>query len=455
MVNHSAAVSVALLLLPALLLVAPAQADDRAPVLLRKTPLLTPNEAAGTGLAPEVKVRVKVDARGRVAGVEVRGIEPASDFDELFTKETITNISRWRFAPAIVEGQASETTLEWSVKFNPLHDRDCKTAKDKTETLWLPLGFPDHSEARRARVLGLPPKQRQELLAGKVRVAEQFLDPEYRHRFSSPRFVVLSDARKPETTEILASNLEAIFNVLDAMFHPAIEPQPLKTKIVVYLYESRDSLLALRSELDLCEAGFTYYSSAGLLAFPLEMPSSNSLMAVILHAACHAYVDRQVVRPSYSLPLWLGEGFAQYLGRSSIRRRKLIPGRTQNVELVLLTPVWPFSQGPAWFRVRTRERLAVDDVRRRIVRGEAQSIEQLMTADYLTFYANKRALYLPMSWLLVHFLRHGEPEWEEGKFATFMLYVAEGYPATAALEAVYGVPPDGIEERFRRYVKKF
>jgi hypothetical protein len=55
----------------------------------------------------------------------------------------------------------------------------------------------------------------------------------------------------------------------------------------------------------------------------------------------------------------------------------------------------------------------------------------------------------------VHFLRHGEDEWLESRFPTFLLYVYEGFPADAALEVAYGWTVDQAQELFADYVKGF
>ena len=67
-------------------------AEDRSAVLLRDTPLRPPVEVAGTNLAPEVKVRVTVDERGRVSDVEVLSIQPESEYDEFFRRNTIEEL---------------------------------------------------------------------------------------------------------------------------------------------------------------------------------------------------------------------------------------------------------------------------------------------------------------------------------------------------------------------------
>lgn len=63
---------------PAAALPADAEPPTEPPVLLHRRHFLTPGEMAGTGLTPEVKLRARIDARGRVSEVEILAVEPAA-----------------------------------------------------------------------------------------------------------------------------------------------------------------------------------------------------------------------------------------------------------------------------------------------------------------------------------------------------------------------------------------
>ncbi len=416
---------------------------DHAPVLLRKSLLLPPVETAGTGLAPEVKVRVEVDARGRVVEVATLGVTPASEYDDVFRQVTREDISSWRYAPAIKDGKAVPTTLDWTVKFQPREQIDSTGPGG-----WVPLASASAgAESRRARILALPLEQRKALLREHASVAEKFLDRANRRRSDSPRFVVIADTPEETTAQVSAGNLEAIFNVTQSLFGDLIQPQPEPFKIVVYMYARRSSFEQLKSEIGAYEWSTGFYSPAGLFAFHLETGTMENLLGTMMHEATHAYVDRLLVEPGLYLPRWLGEGFAEYVGNSEIRKGRLIPGRTARDKFVLIP-------GYGAVRATSEPRMSLEEVKRKIRKGEGLSVEQLTTADHNIFYGEKRSLYYPSSWLLVHFLRHGEPEWAQHEFPAFMLYAAEGYPAVEALKAVYGSTPAAMEERFLRYVLK-
>ncbi len=306
---------------------------------------------------------------------------------------------------------------------------------------------PEGAESRRARITALPLEQRKALLKRQSAIAEKVLDRTHRQQAESPRFVVVSDGPEPRTAEIAAGNLEAVFNIIQGLFGSRIARQPEPYKIVVYLFASRRTFEAMKAELEVFEWSSGFYSPTGLFAFHLEAPSTESLLGTMMHEATHAWVDRHLVAPGSYLPRWLGEGFAEYLGNSELHKGKLVPGKTAKPKFVLVL-------GYGVVRSTPEPRLSLDHVKRKIHSGEGLSVHQLMTADADTFYGDRRSLYYPSSWLLVHFLRHGEATWAEQEFPAFMLYVAEGYPPAEVLETIYGTSPIDLEDRFRNYVQK-
>ena len=399
-------------------------------------------ETAGTGLAPEVQVRVRVDARGRVSEIEVGEIKPSSEFDELFLQVTQETLSEWRYAPAIEEGRPIEVVLEWTIQFpsrdappdgiNVTHFED--SPGQAMEGLW-------------DRVLRMKDEMRIKLLEESGNRAQRHLDAEHRRERASRRFLVFTDHADPEIATKLAGNFEATYAVIEELLAPVVEPLPERYRILAFVYTSRSAYTALSREVTNVDWAAGFYSPAGMVAIHLEMPSNEALLNVMLHEATHAYLDRHVARRGIRFPRWLGEGFADYVGNSTIKKGTLIPGRTTRSRIYntsygsLMGP-----SGPA---------LTVDEVKQAIKRNEALSVPGVMNATVETFYGEKRRMYYSMSWLLVHYLRHGQPSWAENEFPTFMLYVAEGYPAVQVLEAVYGVTPSELDRAYRDYVKKF
>lgn len=430
----------ACLLAPATALAA---AATEPPVPLRTTPFVTPGEMAGTGLTPEVKVRATIDARGRVTGVEVLGLAPSSEYDELLRERTVETVEAWRYAPARDGGEPVETTLEWTVQFKSTAEADQGFDRD-----WIHLALSGRfAELPGARVFTLPKEEQEEMLSRHSGVAERHLERSRRRQSASPRFIVVSDAGDPRMVEVVARNLEATFNLLDRIFRPKIEPQPMTYKVIAYVYDRRISFAALASELKRPEWTNGVYAPPGLLAVHAEESVPGEALSTLLHEAVHAYTERHLLRPGFVPPLWLLEGLAEYIANSEIRDGELIPGKTSKHRAGLL-------QSGGFYRVETGAALGLGEVEKAVRTGQAPALEELAVADPEAFYGDQASLHYAMSWLFVHFLRHGEPGWADEEFPHLILYLVEGFPAAEAIEAVYGVPPAELNGPFRDYLKK-
>ena len=123
----------------------------------------------------------------------------------------------------------------------------------------------------------------------------------------------------------------------------------------------------------------------------------------------------------------------------------------------------PHFNGP--IRRRTGAGWSLDEAKRALREGTLRPLRSLLFAPAEAFRSSNRSEVYGMSWLFVHFLRHGdadrrgsrgaEADWAKVRFPRFLLYLVEGYPATAALEQVYELPLPELERRFHEHVRRF
>lgn len=416
------------------------------PVAIRSHQLLVPHELAGSGIDPEVELRVEIDAAGAVSRVEVLAIEPSSEFDDLLRFQVERSVGGWRYGPARDdEGNAVPSTLSWRMKFqSPEEERNAPTRRRFDPQLdvlvsagALPSPMPQLTLTERVRVLNRT-----------IAVAEKHIDREHRRRRETERFILISDAHDESTVDVLAGNMEAVFRILHELFDPHIEPLPARFKVVVYLFSSRNSLRRLQEELGGRLPGAGFYHSPGLLAFHQEVRYFDELLHTMLHEAFHAFSDTFLTGPGSDLPRWAEEGMAEYFGNSKIERGTLIPGAVDRGRYALAHG----GRGPV--RLQSLTTWNLEEARTALRKGEAPAIADLMEATADTFYGERAQHYYGFSWLLTHFLQHGREDWENGQsFTRMLLYLAEGYPSRDALEAVFQTTPAEIQAEFERYVR--
>jgi hypothetical protein len=444
-----------LLLIPALL-ISPAAAepasDERpftAAVALYNPGLETPIETAGTGLSPEVTVEVTVNSRGVVSDVQVLEIDPPSEFDDYFRQVTRDTVMSWRYAPALSGDVPVETVMKWSVQFPArVAVREPQSGGGRNIIRWKfgPRKGGD-LEAMRRQILALPMNQRLAMLQQEAKRAVSFMDKAIRKRVETNRFIVFSDAESTDVAQVVGNNLEALFLTLEDMFSGSIDPQPERYKIVVVLFERRNTFEAYKRATQRMEWASGFYFTAGMITMYREMPTSESLLSTLLHEGTHAFLDRHIVSPGRHFPRWIDEGFAEYIGNSRVQKKRLVPGKTQRSQ-IYRTP-FGLMMG------ESEQTMSVDSLRAAVKKREALTVSDLIGADLDTFYGEKRNQYYPMSWLLIHFLHHGLEDQGAEQFSDFLLYVAEGYPEKEAFKTVYGVAPETLNGRFHEHIRKF
>jgi hypothetical protein len=419
-------------------LVAAADGDATRPLALRTPQLLVPEATAGTGIAPEAAVRLAIDERGVVTGVEVLSIQPPSEYDDLFRQRLVETLAQWRFAPATRDGEPQASTLEWRVRFPAKPPAEAPTADGE-----LPGG---DATRRRSAILALPLEHRRRMLESESQIALRSMDAQRVHQVRTARFVVTSDTDDRRVTQAVAENFEAIFNVLAGELLPGVALQPEPYKLHIFFYQSRAGFEAFRVQMTQYEWSMGFYSPAGLIAFHREQPTSDMLVSALLHEATHAFLDRHLVRPGVCFPRWLDEGFAEYVGNSQIVDGRLRPGKALVRKLMLV-------QGQL-VDMRTAASFDLDAAKRALRAGKGLSVGDLLAASPDTFYGPNMPLYYASSWLLVHYLRDGGEGWAGDRFPQLLLYLAEGYPQDAAFRALYG-DPAAADAAYRRYVKTF
>ena len=428
----------------------PAQEDARdvatGPVAIRNYEPLTPSAMAGSDIHPEVEVRVRIDAVGAVTEVEVLAIEPPSGFDDLLRFHIERTLATWRYAPARdAEDRPTPSTLSWRMKF-----RSRVTAQEnelvsenhdpQLDVLVDAGGLTDPAEP-------LTTSERAQSLNRAVEAAEKYVDREHRRRRQTDRFIVISDATEEATIDVVARNMESIYDIFHSLFDPHIEPLPEHFRTVVYLFRRQSSVVSLQRELGSTGFGAGFYRSPGLMAFHQQVQTSEQLLHSMFHEAFHAFADSHLTPPGKKLPLWVEEGLAEYFANSRIERGHLIPGKISGSKYIL-------------FHRRSREfrgtaRWSLKEARTALRSGDAPTVAELWEAGPDSFYGVRYQSYYGFSWLLTHFLRHGREEWEDQQaFGTMLLYLVEGYSGRDAIAVAYGTTPEELQAEFERYVRR-
>ncbi len=416
-------------------------------VLLYRTPPHAPLEAAGTGLAPQVTVRLHIDARGKPSTVEIVRISPSSAYDFAFSREVRDALSTWRAAPQLRDGVAIPSVIEWTIEFSAI-ERESEEGWRKVRGP-SSLGPPRDRQDRWIEHLARISQEERQRLRQVARLSgERLLTTEGRQQALSDHFEVITDGPTERTAEVVAGNLEGTYGAAYRIFAGKIPPEIAAERVLVFLFRSEGSFRSFASSRQVSlENAAGFYDSLGLLAFHLEMGASEILRGVLLHEGVHAFLNQHVVRPGVRLPLWLDEGLATYVENSEVRDGQIVLGSLKS-RIVYHNPVAPI-------RARSLPRVTADEVKKAFRKGRAIPLNQLLAARGEEFYGEKARLFYTQAWMFVHFLRHGRSGWAESEFPKFVLYVAEGFAPGDVFRSVYGGTPEGLSKEFGDYIAKF
>ena len=415
--------------------------ETRDAILLKRTNLMTPPEMLGQDLAPEVQVSLDVDARGRVTAVAAQKITPNSEFDSVLREHVQTSLTEWRFAPALAEGVPQASSVQLLVQVRSFAGSSSELVASASEEFF--LGNP---ERQTANLMRSSFDKRLETLEQYSETASAHLDKSKIKRTETPRFVVITESQDEDIGRIVGNNLEAAYNTFHRLFGDHLEPHPERYKMIAYMYESRASFTTAQLALRNTTSGAAFYIPPGFIALHREAIDPGDILTAMVHEAFHAFSDRKLRRPLAPSRIWLEEGLAHYFGSSQIKKGELIPGKTLHRKFLM-------HYGQV-FKLRTRAGLDLQQLRQALKKNEAPKVSKLLSSSPQDFYGENIHLNYGVSWLLIHYLRHGKEGWSESQFPTFLLYLYEGYPPTEVLQTVYGLTPQAVEDRLESYVGK-
>lgn len=143
---------------------------------------------------------------------------------------------------------------------------------------------------------------------------------------------------------------------------------------------------------------------------------------IIQHEGFHQFVHA-VIRGD--IPMWVNEGLAEYFGQSLYTGDSYVTG--------IIPP----------------QRLA--RLRRWIAKGQAKSIEQIMTTSQAAWNAGLSVINYDQAWSMVHFLAHGENGRYQDAFNGFIKDVSRGMMWQHAWRNNFGTGTRTFEQRWRKY----
>jgi hypothetical protein len=177
---------------------------------------------------------------------------------------------------------------------------------------------------------------------------------------------------------------------------------------------------------------------------PADLPDS------LVHEAAHQLVDRRLFSSDRPPSLWVSEGLASYFGYTfRDGSGEFRPGLVGGKSTVLLEGAPERGkEGPDRLR---RFRRTVKS----FPLGDSSLVEWLVEVqDPALFYGENVDFRYSTSWLLVHFLLHGEDGRHAGAFARYVTREVRGGGGRDALFEELGVTPEALDAALLSHLKQ-
>ena len=184
------------------------------------------------------------------------------------------------------------------------------------------------------------------------------------------------------------------------------------------------------------------------IALHTDSDVGGGLGDTIVHEAAHRLVDRRLYAGSGVSAPWVAEGLAEYFGRTRIDEQGAFePGVVGGKAMPL------FSDGKA--RADAADSKArLRSLERALRAGEAAIAGAVVRADPATFYGQATLEHYATSWLLVHWLLHGQDPSRAAGFAEYLALDRRGEGGAEAFFRAVGVAEADLDAALLDHVER-
>jgi hypothetical protein len=248
-----------------------------------------------------------------------------------------------------------------------------------------------------------------------------------------------------------AELLEQFRAFFDQYWTGKLELHPYDDVGRIYLFYSRFHYSKLFEGTSRAASSWTvghYREFEDIVALHTDSVGLAGLPDALLHEAAHQLVQKKLYGPETQPSPWLAEGLASYFG-NMVRDGE---GRFQPAKIGGKS-AWIFREGDR----------SGDDMARHQARAYASLLrkkaarpvdEMVRMPDMASFYSEGREERYAASWLLVHFLMHGD---QGAHAAGFVRYLAREIHEDTTAEIFYkdiGMTPDELQAAFEKHARK-
>jgi len=180
-------------------------------------------------------------------------------------------------------------------------------------------------------------------------------------------------------------------------------------------------------------------------------PGGQTLAETLIHEAAHQLVEQRLFGGGEPTAIWLSEGIASYFGYTLLDGDMTFQSGVVGGKSVRLV-----RDGPSESAAEARGRLQdfKKELKSMAKEGVSPFDEVLSIRDPAVFYGKDSRRYYTASWLLVHFLLHGDDGAHSDAFLRWLSAEARGEGGAQALYRETGLASQELDAAMAAYVKR-
>jgi len=287
-----------------------------------------------------------------------------------------------------------------------------------------------------------------------IALAEELVrDKNYWSR-SSDRYRIQTDDPDLDS-KATVELLESFRTFFDGFWPDSVELHPYDEVSRVFLFDSfhkYNKLLGFDARFSDVRPKGHYISGFNVMVLRTTADERGGLADTLVHEAAHQLIDQRLYGDGFPPSTWVSEGLASYFGYTlRDKTGEFKPGRIGGKTTALLRGGSKAAAGEAAARLR-EFKTAV----KTISSEEGPYIDAFLAsvADPRGFYGENLMMNYTISWVLVHYLLHGNDGSHRDAFARYLAAESRGQGGRVVLYREIGMDADALGTALQTHVKK-
>ena len=283
-----------------------------------------------------------------------------------------------------------------------------------------------------------------------IALAEELIRDKNYRSFTADRFRVQTDDPRVDPKAV-ALLLEGFHDYFDSFWSGTLELQPRESLSRVFLFYSfykYNQLLDGDWRFSAVRPKGHYLSGVNAITLHTDSAAVSDLADVLIHEEAHQLFGERLFTAEYAIPTWVTEGLASYFGYTFMDDEGQFQAGAIGGKMVALMRGENASPGR-----EGKQRLGSLKKSMKSKSAAPGLVEVTRIKEPAAFYSRPEWSY-SSSWILVHYLLHGDDGARRQAFARYLVQASQGNSGTETLLQELGISAEELEAAATNHLKR-